>query len=186
MPSKSIIQFSVDEQGCVPSLLFGLRPSYGGGNKDNGDLLQKVPRMHCCPQCPQPCSRPPLTHASAGDSWTLTGKSGSVSCGVTAPFSWVLVHVRFCLCLPRVCYPVLCKFWWLFGGVNGDLLQEGFCRTRVCCFQSACPCGSQLPTRASAGGTQILTGRSGSASVGSPGAHKVCLSLPSVYGGYGV
>ena len=26
------------------------------------------------------------------DSWTLTGKSGSVSCGVTAPFSRVLVH----------------------------------------------------------------------------------------------
>ena len=48
--------------------------------------------MHCCAQCPQPCSRPPLTHASAVDSWTLTGKSGSVSFGVTAPFSWVLVH----------------------------------------------------------------------------------------------
>ena len=29
---------------------------------------------------------------SAGDSWTLRGKSGSASCGVTAPFSWVLVH----------------------------------------------------------------------------------------------
>ena len=43
-------------------------------------------------QCPQPCSRPPPTHASAGDSWTVKGKSGSVSCGVTAPFSWVLVR----------------------------------------------------------------------------------------------
>ena len=21
---------------------------------------------------------------------------------------------------------VLCKFWWLYGGVNGDLLQEGY------------------------------------------------------------
>ena len=30
---------------------------------------------------PQPCSRPPSTHTSAGDSWTLMGKSGSVSCG---------------------------------------------------------------------------------------------------------
>ena len=29
-----------------------------------------------------------MTHASAGDSRILTGKSGSVSCGVTAPFSW--------------------------------------------------------------------------------------------------
>ena len=35
---------------------------------------------------PRPCSRPPLTQASAGSSWTLMGKSGSVSCGVTAPF----------------------------------------------------------------------------------------------------
>ena len=86
-----------------PSLLLDLRPNDGGGNEDNGDL-QRVPCRHCCIQCPQPCSRPPLTHASTGDSWTLMGKSGSVSCGVTAPFSWVLVHTRFCLCLPRVCF----------------------------------------------------------------------------------
>ena len=50
----------------------------------------------CCSQCPWPCSRPLLTHASTKESWRLTGKSGSVSCGVTAPFSWVLVHTRFC------------------------------------------------------------------------------------------
>ena len=49
-------------------------------------------------------------HTSTGDSWTLTGNSGSVSCGVTAPFSWVLVRTRFCLCPPRVCSPVLWKF----------------------------------------------------------------------------
>ena len=30
MLSKSSIQFSVDGQGCVPSLLFDLRPNYGG------------------------------------------------------------------------------------------------------------------------------------------------------------
>ena len=69
---NSSIQFYVDGWGCVPSLLFDLRPNYGGGNEDNGDLLQKVPCIHCCTQCPRPCSRPPLTHISAGDSWTLT------------------------------------------------------------------------------------------------------------------
>ena len=37
--------------------------------------------------------------------WTLLGKSGSVSCGVTAHFSWVLVCTRFYLCSPRVCSP---------------------------------------------------------------------------------
>ena len=43
MLSKSLIQFSFEGQGCVPSLLFDLRPNYGGGNEDNGDLLQNVP-----------------------------------------------------------------------------------------------------------------------------------------------
>ena len=50
------------------------------------------------------------------DSWTLTGKSGSVSCGVTAPFSRVLVRTIFCLCTPIVCFPspveVLAALWW--------------------------------------------------------------------------
>ena len=72
-----------------------LGPNYAGGNEDNGDLLLKVPCTNCYTQCPQPCSRPPPTDASTGGSWTLMGKSGSVSCGVTAPFSWVLVHTSF-------------------------------------------------------------------------------------------
>ena len=75
-----------------PPLLFDLRPNYGGGNEDNGDLLQKVLCRHCLIQCPQPCSRPPLTHASTRDSSTLTGKSGSVSCGVTALLLGPSVH----------------------------------------------------------------------------------------------
>ena len=64
--------------------------------------------MHCLlHSVPQPCSRPLLTHASAGNSCTLMGKSGSVSCGATAPFSSVLVHIRFCLCsLQRSVSPV--------------------------------------------------------------------------------
>ena len=28
--------------------------------------------------------------------------------------------------------PVLCKFWRLYGRVNGDLLLEGLCHTQVC------------------------------------------------------
>ena len=103
--SKSLTQFSVEGWGCVLSLLFDLRPNYGGGNEDNGDFLQKVPCVYCYTQRPQPCSRPPWTHASTGDSWTLTGKSGSVSCGFTAPFSCVLVHTAFCLCPPRMLPP---------------------------------------------------------------------------------
>ena len=113
-------------------------PCYEG----NGRLLQMIPCMYCYTHCPQPCSRPPLTHASAGDSWTLPGKSGSVSCGVTAPFSWVLVHTRFCLCPPGAYFPVLCKFRQLYGGVNGDLLQEGLCHTQVCCTVEGSKCSS--------------------------------------------
>ena len=93
MLSKSLIQFSLEKlRGCVPSLLFDLRPNSGGGNEGKCDLLQKVPSMNCYTQCPKTCSGPPLTHASARDSWTLMGKSGSDSCGVTALSSWVLVH----------------------------------------------------------------------------------------------
>ena len=52
MLSKSLIQFSVDGQGCVPSLLFDLSPSYGGGNEDDGNLLQRVLCMQYHTQCP--------------------------------------------------------------------------------------------------------------------------------------
>ena len=95
------------------------------------------------------------------------GKSGSVSCGVLAPFSWVLVHTRLCLCPPRIFFPVLCKFWRLYDRVNGDLLQEGLCHTQVCCTQSPCPCSNLLLTRTSTGDTQTqfclsLCGVSGS------------------------
>ena len=48
MFSKSLIQFSVDGWGCVPSVLFDLKPNYGRGNEDNGGLLQKDLCMHCC------------------------------------------------------------------------------------------------------------------------------------------
>ena len=46
--------------------------------------------MHCCTQCPQPCSRPPPTHASAGDSWTLRASLGQSLVGsrILSPGSW--------------------------------------------------------------------------------------------------
>ena len=69
--------------------------------------------------------------------------------------------------------PFLCKFWWLYGGVNGNLLQEGLCHAQVCCTQSPCPCGRPLLTCTSTGDTQTVKGRSGSVSVGSPGVHKI-------------
>ena len=127
-------------------------------------------RFHACTTAhsvPSPAAGHLPTHPSTGDSWTLMGKSGSVSCGVTDSVSWVLVHTRFCLCLARVCFSVPCKFWWLYGGVIGNLLQKGLCHIQVCCTQSPCPCGSPLLTRTSTGDTQTqfclrLCGVSGS------------------------
>ena len=103
MLSKSLDRFSVDCWGRVPSLFFDLQLNYGGDKEDTGDLLQQVLCMHCCNQCPQTCSRPLLTHTSTVDSWTLMGEPGSVSCGVTASVSWVLLCTSFCLCSLRVC-----------------------------------------------------------------------------------
>ena len=142
-------------------------PNYGGGNEDNGNLPQKIPCMHRYSPCPQPCSRPPPIHAFAGGSPPPTGKSGSVSCGVTAPFSWVLVHTRFCLCPPRVCFPS--PVWVLAAlcRVNGNLLQDGLCHAQVYCTQSPCLCSSPLLTHMFTGDTQTqfclcLCGVSGS------------------------
>ena len=70
MLSQSFVQFSVDGRGCVPSLLFDLRPNYGGGDEDNG--------MPGPTQCPQPCSshRPPTPRLETpGHSRAALGQS---------------------------------------------------------------------------------------------------------------
>ena len=62
MLSKSLTQFSVDGRGYIPSPLFDLRPNYGGGNEDNGDILQKVPMealLHSVPPALQQATTKP-------------------------------------------------------------------------------------------------------------------------------
>ena len=78
MLSKSLVQFSVDGWGRVPSLFFDLWPNSGGGKEHTGGLLQKVFCMHCCTQCPQTCSRPPLAMPllkTPGHWWASLGQS---------------------------------------------------------------------------------------------------------------
>ena len=128
----------------------------------NDNLLQQVSCMHCHTQCPQPCNRPPLTqqhpppetpgHSQASLDQSLMGSL------LLFPGSW---------CTEESVSPVLCKFWQLYGGVNGDLLQEGLCHTQVSCTQSPCPCGRPLLAWTSTGDTQTqfclsLCGVSGS------------------------
>ena len=88
--SKSLIQFSVDERGCIPSLLFDRGPNYGGGNKDNDDLLQKVPLQGLLPSMPHPAAdqhRPMPLLETAGHLWVSLGQSlvGSL---LIPPVSW--------------------------------------------------------------------------------------------------
>ena len=133
----------------LPAIYLG--PNYGGGNVDNGDLLQKVPCSTTTLSAPSPAAGhcwPTLPLATPGYSWASLVQSLVGHCC----FFWVLVNTRFCLCPPRVYFPVLCKFWQLYSGVNDDLVQEALCHTQVCCTQRPCRCGSPLLT--STGDTQ--------------------------------
>ena len=108
------------------------------------------------------CQPTPLE--TPGHSWASLGQSlvGSL---LLSPGSWC-AQGSVCA-LQESVTPVLCKLWQLYGGVHGDLLQEGLCHTQVYCIQSPCPCSRPLLTQTSAGDTQTqfclsLCGVSGS------------------------
>ena len=72
MLSISLIQFSVEGWGCVPSLLFDLRPNYGGGNEDNVTSFKRSHASTATLSAPNPAAdhrqpTPPPTHTSARD-----------------------------------------------------------------------------------------------------------------------
>ena len=139
MLSKSLIQFSVDGWNCVPSLLFDLRPNYGGGNEDNGNLIQRshahsgtlsVPNPTAGHRRPTPLPETP-GHSQTSLSQTLVGSL------LLSPGSWC-TQGSVCT-LQESVSPVPCKFWQLYGGVNGDLLQEGLCHMQLCCSRAPAP-----------------------------------------------
>ena len=152
MLSKSLIQFSAEGWDCVPPCYL----TWGQTIVEVKIMVISFKKSHAstatlrAPTLQQATTDPCLCQRLLDTS----GKTGSVSYGVTALFSWILMHTTFCLCPPRVYFPVLCKFWQLYGGVNGDLLQEGLCQTQVLCRQSPCPCSSPLLTCTSTGDTQ--------------------------------
>ena len=84
--SKSLFQFSVDEQGCVPSLLFGLRPNYG---RDNGDLHHKglCQQLFSTPDFAAGRCQPTPLPEIPGHSWASLAESlvGSL---ILSPGSW--------------------------------------------------------------------------------------------------
>ena len=148
--------------------------------------VMKITSHACTPalSAPNPaaghCQPKPLPE-TPGHSWASLGQSllGSL---FLSPGPWCAQG--FVCTLQESVYPVLCKFWWLYGGINDDLLQEGLCHTQVCYTQSPCPCGRPLLTHIP---QEMLKHSSVSVSVGSmgPGVYKVCLSPLSV-SGYGV
>ena len=87
--------FGIVNKAEVDVLLFTQGPIYGEGMKI---MATSFKRSHACTAA---LSAPALQQATADPRlhwrlWTLTGKPGSVSRAVTAPFSWVLVCTRFC------------------------------------------------------------------------------------------
>ena len=92
-------------------------------------MVTSLKRSHACTatfSAPSPATghrQPTPPPETPGHSQASLGKS-PVEPLLLSPGSWC---TRFCLCPPRVHFPVLRKFWQLCGGVNGDLLQEGLC-----------------------------------------------------------
>ena len=151
MLNKSSIQFSVDGQGCVPSQFFDLRPNYGEDNEENGISFKRSrvctailsapdPAAGHCGPTPPP---EPPGHPQASLGQSLAGSL------LLSPGSWCAQG--FVCALQESVSPVVCKFWRLYSGVNGDLLQEGLCHTQVCCTQSPRSCSSPLLTHSSTG-----------------------------------
>ena len=186
MLSKSLIQFSIDGGSCAPSLLFDLRPNYGGGIEDDGDLLQNAHAHTAALSAPGPAAghrRPTPLPETPGPSRACLGQSllGSL---LLSPGSWCTQG--FVFPLQASVSPVLCKFWQPYGGVNGNLLQYSLCHTQACCTTeplalwqaTADPyfCRRHSNTVLA----QSLWGSLG------PGAHRVCLSPSRVSSGYSV
>ena len=146
-----------------PDLFFDLRPNYDGGNEDNGYLLQKeafgAPNPAAGHLHPMPLIETP------GHSWASLGR---LLWGHCSFLLGLVARAQGLVCaLQESVSPVLCKFRWLYDGVNGDLLQEAYCHTQVCRTQSPCPCRRPLLTGTFTGNTQTqfclsLCGLSGS------------------------
>ena len=96
--------------------------------------------MHWCTECPWPAAGhywPMPLPKTPGHSQASLGQSFLGSWLLSPGFWWAQ---GFVCALQESVSAVPCKFWWLYGGVNGNLLQEGLCHTQVCCTQSPCPC----------------------------------------------
>ena len=175
MLSQTLMQFSVDGWSCVPSLLFAC----GQTMVEVMEItVTSYKRSHACtatlsaPNHVGGHRRPKLPLENPGH-WQASPCQSLVGSLLLSPGFWC---TRFCLCPPRIYFSVLYKFSQLYGGINGDLLQES-CHTQVCCTQSPCPCHRTLLTRPP---QEMLTGLPQSPWGPWVPVHKICLSPLSV------
>ena len=135
-------------QGLNPGLLHCRRMlyplSHQGSQKIMVTSLKRSQASTATIRAPNPAAGHPCL------CWRVSDTHIQVSCGVTIPFSWVLVH-KLLLCPPRVYFQVLCKFWQLYSGVNGYLLQGDLCHNHT---QNPCPCSRPLLTHTATGDAQ--------------------------------
>ena len=111
--------------------------------------------MYCYAQCPQPAAGhhwPIPLLDTPGHSQASLGQSlvGSLLSFFLGPGAHKVLFVPSKSLFHQSCV----KFWQLYGGVNGDLLQEGLCHTQVCFTQSPYPCSRPLLTDTFSGYTQ--------------------------------
>ena len=117
MFSKSLIQFSVDGWGCVPSPLLDLRPNYGGGSEDTGTSFKRSHASTATLSASNPAAghrQPTPLPETPGHSQANLGQSHARSL-LLSPGSWC-TQGSVCA-LQESVSPVLCKFWWLYGGL---------------------------------------------------------------------
>ena len=126
MFSKPLIKFSADGWGCALALQLVLRQSYLGvccvydraidsmvahtatSSKRTDANMLLLPGVLL--PVPLTLQQAAVSPCFVGDSQTLTGMSGSVSLGMTAPFSWVCWPQDFVCALQESVSPVLWKF----------------------------------------------------------------------------
>ena len=182
---KTLNQFSVDGRGCVPSLLFDLKPNYGGSDEHNDDLLQMVPCMYCYIQCPQlqQAITDPYLHRrllyTHGQVWIclLQGHCSFL----LGPGAYKLFFVPSKSLFPQSCVSSGSSI----VGLMATSSKRAYAVPRSTAPRALAPAAVHcwpVPPQ------ETLKHSSGSVFVESlgPGAHKVCLSPLSISGRYGV
>ena len=183
MLNKSLIQFSVDEWSCVPSLLF----TWGQTMVDVMKIMAtSFKRPHACTatlSAPNPAAghhQPTSPLETPGHSQASLGQSlvGSL---LLSPGSWC-TQGSVCALQESISQSCVSSGRFMVGLMATSSKRayatprsEAPSHTQVCCTLSSCPCSSPLLPLTSTGDIQT---RSASVSLGSlgPGAHKVCLS----------